>query len=319
MKKWLSLGIAALVFSAAAFAQDYPKREVRIIVPFATGGGTDGIARVLATKLAEQLGKPVIVENRGGAGSAIGMAAAAASPPDGYTVVVNGDNAAILDYLLANLKFDVRKDFAPVAFFASAPIILAAHPSFPPNNMKELIELAKKNPGKLALATPGIGTPQDLAGKLIMHKAGIKFNEISYRGGGPALLDVLAGHAQFGAFTAATIMQHIASGKLKVLAVVGDHRSKLVPDLPSMAEAGLPGVDVAARYLMLAPAGTPDAIVARIHGAIVSLLKDPDTIAIYKKQGYEPYVKSPAETAESIRADHARWGPILRAANVVPQ
>jgi tripartite-type tricarboxylate transporter receptor subunit TctC len=319
MKTLLLLWIAALQFTGAAIAQDYPAREVKIIVPFAPGGGTDGIARVLGNKLNKQLGKPFIIENRGGAGSAIGMAAAAISAPDGYTVVVNGDNVAIMDYVLANLKFDVRKDFAPIAFFAAAPIILAAHPSFPANNMKELIDLAKKKPGEITFATPGLGTPQDLAGKLIMHKAGVKFNEITYRGGGPALSDVLAGHAQIGAFTASTIMQYIPAGRLKVLAVVGDHRTKLAPNLPSMGEAGLPGVDVSARYLMLAPAGTPPAIVTQLYSAIATVLKDPETIDAFQKQGYETYIKSPAETAAVVRADHERWGPILKAANVVPQ
>jgi tripartite-type tricarboxylate transporter receptor subunit TctC len=319
MKKWLIFGIAALQFAGTAIAQDYPTHEVKIIVPYAPGGGTDAITRVLATRLSKQLGKSVIIDNRGGAGSTIGMATAAASAPDGYTVVVNGDTVAILDYILANVKFDVRKDFAPVAFYASAPIVLAAHPSFPANNIKELIELAKKKPGEVSYATPGVGTPQDLAGKLFAHKAGIKFTEVPYRGAGPALADVLAGHAQIGAFTVTSVLQYIPTGKLKVLAVVGDHRTSLVPELPSTGELGLPGVDISTRYLMFAPAGTPPAIVNRLHGAIAAVLKDPETIDAFRKQGFEPFLKSPAETAAIIRADHERWGPILKAANVVPQ
>jgi putative tricarboxylic transport membrane protein len=319
MNKWLVSLVIVMCCAGGALAQQFPTREVKVVVPFAPGGGTDAISRVLANSLQRQLGKPVIVENKGGAGSTIGMAAAATARPDGHTVVVNGDNVAILDLLFANLQFDVRKDFVPVAFFAEAPIILAAHPSFPANNMKEMLELARKNPGSINFATPGVGTPQDLAGKLIAYKAGIKLNEIQYKGGGPALADVVAGHAQVGAFTASTVLQYVAAGKLKVLGVLGDRRTPLAPDLPTLAESGMPGVDVSARYVLLAPAGTPPAVVDRIYGAITAALKEPETLEAFRKQGYQPMSSNPKETAALLRADHERWEPILKAANVVPQ
>jgi tripartite-type tricarboxylate transporter receptor subunit TctC len=319
MKRVFATLLASLCLSAPVAAQEYPAREVRLVVPFAPGGGTDGIARVLADRLQRQLGKPVIVENKAGAGSVIGMQAVATAAPDGYTVVVNGDNVAILDLLFANLKFDVRKDFIPVAFFAYAPIVIAAHPSFGPKNVKEMVDLARKSPGSINLATPGVGTPQDLAGKLIAHRANVTFNEIQYKGGGPALNDVVAGHAQVGAFTASTILQHISTGRLRALGVLGDKRTSLAPDVPTTAESGLPGVDISARYVLLAPAGTPPRVVARIHAAIAEAVKDPETIAAFRKQGYEPMLSGPEETAALLKADHDRWGPILKAANVVPQ
>lgn len=319
MRTWL-VSLAALVaLAGTAFAQGYPTREVKIVVPFAPGGGTDGISRVLADKLSKQLGKPVIVENRGGAGSTIGMAAVAAAAPDGHTLVVNGDSAAILEFLFANLSFDLYRDFAPVAVFAAAPLILAAHPSFPANNMKEMIELAKKKPGDITYATPGVGTPQDLAGKLLAQKAQITVNEVTYRGGGPALMDVVAGHAQIGVFTATTVLPHIPTGRLKVLGVVGDHRTALAPELPSMAEAGLPGVDAHARYVMLAPAATPRVVIDRLYAAFAAVMKDPDTVAAFHRQGYEALISTPDETAAMLRAERDRWGPVLKAANVVPQ
>jgi len=179
--------------------------------------------------------------------------------------------------------------------------------------------LARSKPGKISYASPGLGTPQDLAGKLLALKADIQINEIAYRGGGPALNDVVAGHVQMGAFTVSTILPYIANGRLKALGVVGDRRTALAPELPSMAESGLPGVEVSARYVMLAPAATPPAIVNRLHGAIAAALKEPETVAAFHRLGYEPLLATPKETASMLNAERDRWGPVLKAANVVPQ
>lgn len=312
--------MAALCFAMlGASAQEFPAREVKIVVPLAPGGGTDTITRQITEKLSRQLGKPVIVENKGGAGTTIGMAAAASSSPDGHTVVVNGDTVAIFEYIFANLKFDVFKDFVPVAYFASAPIVLAAHPSFPANNVKELIALAKKTPGQVAYATPGVGTPHDLAGLLMMQKASIKFNEIGYKGNGPALADLMAGHVSIGIFTISNVLPHIQAGKLKVLAVVGDKRTPIAPDFPSMAESGLSGVDVSARYVMLAPSATPRVALTKLNAAIRDIARRPDTLESFHKLGYEPMVMTLEETAAMLRAERDRWRPVLAAANVKPQ
>jgi tripartite-type tricarboxylate transporter receptor subunit TctC len=311
-----ALGLAAL---PSLRAQDFPSREVRIVVPLAPGGGTDTITRQITEKLARQLGKPVIVENKGGAGTTIGMAAVAAAAPDGYTVVANGDTVAIFEQLFANLRFDVFKDFTIVAYFASAPIVLAAHPGFAPRNVAEMVALAKKTPGQVPYATPGAGTPHDLAGMLLMHKAGVQFNAVQYKGNGPALADVLAGHVAAGMFTASNVLPHLRSGKLKALAVLGDKRSPVAPDLPSMAESGLPGVDVSSRYVLLAPAATPRPVLARWNAAIREITRQPETAESFLKLGYEPMVATLEESAALLRAERERWKPVLAAANIKPQ
>ncbi len=300
-------------------AQDFPAREVKIVVPLSPGGGTDTITRQITDRMGRQLGKPVIIENRGGAGTTIGMAAAAAAPADGHTLVVNGDTAAIFEFIFANLKFDVFKDFVPVAYFASAPIVLAAHPSLPANNMRELIDLAKKSPGKLNYATPGVGTPHDLAGLLLMQKAGVKFNEIVYRGNGPALSDLMAGHVSIGMFTISNVLPHIQSGRLKVLGVVGDQRTPVAPDFPSMAESGLPGVNVSARYIILAPAGTPRTALEKLNQVVVDIARAPETAKHFLTMGYEPMVTNVDEAAALFKAERERWRPVLAAAQVKPQ
>jgi tripartite-type tricarboxylate transporter receptor subunit TctC len=315
----LSAALGALLAAGPLAAQDFPTREVKIIVPLAPGGGTDTITRQITEKLGRQLGKPVIIENKGGAGTTIGMAAATQAQADGQTLVVNGDTVAIFEYIFANLKFDVFKDLVPVAYFASAPIVLAAHPAFPANNMKELVALAKKSPGSVPYATPGVGTPHDLAGLLLMQKAGIKFNEVSYKGNGPALADLMAGHVSIGMFTISNVLPHVQSGKLKVLAVVGDKRTPVAPGLPSMGESGVPGVDVSSRYVILAPAATPRAALQRLNGAIRDVARAPDTAQSFLAMGYEPMVTNLDESAQLLRAERDRWKPILAAANVKPQ
>ena len=212
-----------------------------------------------------------------------------------------------------------QPNFVPVAYFAAAPIVLAAHPGFQPANVKELIELAKRTPGQVAYATPGVGTPHDLAGLLMMQKAGIKLNPITYKGNGPALADLLAGHVQIGMFTISNVLPYVQAGKLKALAVVGDQRTKLAPEIPSMAESGLAGVDVSSRYVMLAPTGTPPAAIAKLHAAIAETVKKPETVQAFNKLGYEPMSLSQQEAASMLKAERERWQPVLKAANIKPE
>jgi tripartite-type tricarboxylate transporter receptor subunit TctC len=318
-RRQIGISLTALLAASGAWSQDTAGRPLTVIIPYPPGGGTDAIIRTLAGKLGMALDRPVILENKGGAGSAIGMAALAKSNPDGNTVLVNGDTASILNLLIANLRFNVQKDFAPVAFFASSPLVLAGRPNLEAGNLRELIAAAKRSPGSVSLATPGKGTVQDLAGKMLMHQADVKLNEITYRGGGPALNDVLAGHADIGVFTSSTVLPYIATGKIKPLAVVGDKRSRQMPDLPHMGEAGVSGVDVAARYVMLAPAGTPSAIVQKLNAALSAAVNDPEAVAQLDKQGYEPFMLSPADAAARMQADYWRWGAMLKAANITPE
>jgi len=320
MTRWIAFVLMLAGFGPAVLAADpYPSREVRVIVPLSAGGGTDTITRQLTERMVKHLGKPLIIENKGGAGTTIGMAAAANAAADGHTVVVNGDTVAIFEYIFANPKFDTFKDFVPVAYFASAPIVLAAHPGFAPNNVRELIALAKKEPGHVAYATPGVGTPHDLAGLLLQQKAGVKFNDIAYKGNGPALTDLLGGQVQIGMFTISNVLQYVQTGKLKVLAVVGDKRTLIAPQFPSMAESGLPGVEVSSKYVMLAPKGTPAAAIAKLHASIQEVVRDPETAQAFQRLGYEPMQVSQKDSAAMLKAEHDRWGPILKAANVQPQ
>lgn len=319
MRRCLAVFAALMQIAGAAVADDFPKREIKVVVPLAPGGGTDTITRALTDRLKARIGQPIIIDNKGGAGTRIGMQAAATSAADGHTVVVNGDTVAIFEFIFANLKFDVHKDFVTVAYFASAPIVLAAHPTFQAGSVKELIEMARRNPGQVAYATPGVGTPHDLAGLLMMQKAGIKLNQVTYRGNGPALADLLAGHVQIGMFTISNVLPYLESGKLKILAVVGDQRTRIAPDIPSMAESGLAGVDVSARYVMLAPKGTPAAAIVKLHAKIVETVKEPDTVQTFNRLGYEPMSVSQAEAASMLKAERERWQPILKAANVKPE
>lgn len=317
-RRLTALGLAACA-TFGAQAQEFPTREVRVIVPLAPGGGTDTITRQITEPMGKRLGKPVVVENRGGAGTVIGMDAAAVAIPDGQTLVVNGDTVAIFEYIFANLRFDVFKDFVPVSYFASAPIVLAAHPDFPANNVTELIALAKASPGTVPYATPGVGTPHDLAGLLLMQRAGVDFNAITYKGNGQALVDLMAGHVSLGMFTISNVLPHIESGRLKVLAVVGDKRTPVAPDFPSMAESGLPGVDVSARYVVLAPAGTPRPALERLNTTIREIAQAPETAKHFLTMGYEPMVTDLDEAAALLRAERERWGPVLQAAQIKPQ
>lgn len=303
----------------AGAADDFPARDLRVVVPMIPGGGTDTITRQLTEPLARQLGKPVVVENRGGAGTRIGMNAVANAPADGYMTVVNGDTVAIFHSIFEELKFDVFKDFVPVAYFASAPIVLAAHAGFPANNVSELVEMAKAAPGTVAYATPGVGTPHDLAGLLMMQRAGIDLNEINYTGNGQALIDLMAGHVSIGMYTISNVLPHIESGALKALAVVSDQRSPVAPDIPSMAESGLPGVNVAARYVLLAPAGTPQARLEKLNEAVRAVTASPDVQQNFLSRGYETMGTDLNESAAMLLAERDRWKPILDAAGIKPQ
>ena len=319
MKRRAVLQYALLAAAAGVRADEFPERELKLVVPLAPGGGTDTITRQITDKLARQLGKPVIVENKGGAGTTIGMAAVAAAKADGHTLVVNGDTVAIFDQIFANLRFDVFRDFAPVAYFASAPIVLAAHPSFAANNIRELVALAKRSPGQIPYATPGVGTPHDLAGLLLMHKAAVQFNEVNYKGNGPALADLMAGHVQLGMFTISNVLPHVQAGKIKVLAVVGEKRTPVAPQFPSMAESGLPNVAVSSRYVILAPAATPRAALLKLNAAIREAVRGPEAASAFLRLGYEPMSTTLEESAALLRGERERWTPILAAAQIKPQ
>ena len=298
--------------SISAQTDNYPNRPIKLVSPDATGGGSDTVARVMSPHLKNILNQPIVIDNKGGVGSTIGTESVAKSEPDGYTLLLNTDVIAIMPLLFKKLNFDPQKDFIPISFITTAPMVLVANPSFPVNSVKELIALAKKNPGQVSLATPGAGSPQDLASILLANKAQIKFNAINYKGNGPALVDVLAGHVNIAIFTFSSVKEHAKSGKLKVLAVIGAKRTPLAPEIISLTEAGLPDVEVSSRYLILAPAKTPKDIVLKLEKDFAKLAENKNYQSELLNLGFEAISTSSAETTEILNKDNSKWTPILK-------
>ncbi len=306
---WLATG-------ATALAQPFPSKPIKLIVPFPPGGGADGLARPLSDRLRQKLGQTVVIENKTGAGSTIGSTEVAQAKPDGYTLLINTDAIAIFGHLYNNLRYDVFKDLAPVSFIAESPLVLAVHPSVPANNLKEFIELAKKQPGKLNFANSGQGSPHHLAFELLARTTGIEVTQVNYRGGGQSVTDVLAGHTQIGMFTLGAVRQYIQGGQLRALALLTEKRSELAPNIPTVVESGWPAVHVALRFVVMAPAGTPKDIVDKVQTAIAEIGNEPEFRQLLRQQGYDPFITSTAQTAALLRNEYDRWGPILKAANI---
>ena len=306
--------LALLAFSSfSVIAQsDYPNRPIKLVIPYAVGGGSDTVARIMSPHLKNILNQPIVLDNKGGVGSALGTDSVAKSEPDGYTLLINTDVIAIMPLLFKKLNFDPQKDFVPISFITSAPLVLAVNPNFPANSVKELIAFAKKNPGKVSYATPGAGSPQDLASLLFELKADIKLNAIPYKGGGPALVDVLAGHVNFGIFTFSLVKEFAKTGKLKILAVIGSNRTPLAPEIVSLNEAGLPDVEVSSRYLILAPAKTPKDIVLKLEKDFARLAENKNYQSELLNLGFEAISTSSAETTEILKKENSKWTPILK-------
>jgi tripartite-type tricarboxylate transporter receptor subunit TctC len=302
--------LGLLSFSAAA--DNYPNRPIKLVIPYAVGGGSDSVARIMSPSLKNILGQSIILENKGGVGSTLGTEIVARSEPDGYTLLLNTDVIAIMPLLFKKLNFDPQKDFIPISFITSAPIVLAANPEFPANSIKELIALAKKSPGQISLATPGAGSPQDLASILFANKAQIKFNSIPYKGNGPALVDILAGHVNIGMFTLSTVKEYAKTGKLKILAVISAKRTPLAPEIISLTEAGLPDVEVSSKYLILAPAKTPKDIISKLEKDFAKLADNKNYQSELLNLGFEAISSSSSETTEILNKESIKWTPILK-------
>ena len=309
MKTMLALLAAACTAFAApaALAQKFPDKPIRFIVPFPPGGGNDILARAIAPKMGEFLGQPVVIDNRAGAGGNIGTDLAAKSAPDGYTIVIASNQVTINPWLYAKLPFDIEKDFVAVAQAASVPMVLAVHPSVPANTLKEFIALAKASPGKFNHGTPGNGTPQHIAFEVFNHAAGVQVTHIAYKGTGPAIADLIGGQVQSAIGTMASLEQHVKAGKLRALGVTTPKRSPAMPNVPTVAEAGLPGFEVPLWYSILAPAGTPKEIVARLSGDISKALAVPETRERLTAQGFDVNYLNPEQMSDLIRNDIARW------------
>jgi len=308
---------AMLTVGAAAQAQDYPTKPVRLIVPFAPGGLADTSARAVAEKLGTRLGQSVVVENRACASGNIGMQAVAQSAPDGYTLVLGFDGTVVINpHVFKQTGFDVLNDFVPVTKLGDAVLLLVAHPSVPAKNIQELIALEKSKPGTLSYGTSGTGGTPHLAGELLNQRYGTKFVHVPYKGGGQAVIDVVSGQIPLVFTAVASAQQHVKSGKVVGIGVSSGKRASSLPEVPTFVESGLQDFVVDSWVGILAPAKTPKAIVDRLQRELAAVLKDPEVQSRYATLGIEPVGNTPEQFAQQIRADLARWEKVVKQAGI---
>jgi len=300
------------LLTGVAEGQIYPSRPIRLIVPFPPGGSNDIVARMVATQLGERLGQQVVVDNRGGAGGVLGSDLAAKSPPDGYTLLLISVAYAFGPALYKNLPYDPERAFAPVGILGSGAAALTVHPSLPVNTVQELIALAKAKPGTLNYASAGVGSLQHLACALFMIQAGIDVMHVPYKGGGPAMADVIAGQAQIVMPSLIQVVPHIKSGRLRVLGTSGTRRSAVLPDVPTIAESGVPGYEAHNWWGILAPAGTPAPVIEKLHKDLTSVLSSRETEKRFETEGAEVVRMTPAEFGRFISAELVKWSRVAR-------
>jgi tripartite-type tricarboxylate transporter receptor subunit TctC len=301
--------------TATSVPLDYPTKPVRLIVPFPPGGGVDSVARILGQRLSEILGQSVVLDNRGGSGGTIAAEIAARSAPDGYTLFFGGSAShGITPHLYRKLQYDPVKDFAPIILIGSTPYILVIHPSLAATTVKELIALAKANPGKLNYASAGSGSTLHLSGELFKTMAEVDIVHVPYKGAAPALTDLLGGRVQMTFNPAAVVLPHIRNGRLRALGVTSARRTALAPELPTIAEAGVPGYEASGWYGVLAPAATPRAIVQRLNREIGSMIEEKEFRGRLATVGVDPAGGSPGQFAAYIASELAKWGKVVRAA-----
>jgi tripartite-type tricarboxylate transporter receptor subunit TctC len=318
------LGLAAAA-AAAAFvprivtAQTYPARPVRVIVPFAPGGPTDVFARLMAQKLSEHMGAQFYVENIAGAGGNIGAGRAAQSPPDGYTMLVNGANHVVNPALYPHVPYDPAKDFDPVTLAVTSPAVLTVNPALPVQTVKDLVVLIKANPGKYSFASPGTGTPPHLVGELFRLSLGLDLVHVPFNGGGPAIGSAVAGHTPISFGSMAPAVPLVRDGKLRALAVSTKTRSQALPEVPTMIEAGYPEVAGESWFAVAVPAGTPKEIITLLQREIAHAITLPDMKERLATLGYEPVASTPEECAALFRMEIAKWGRVIGAAGIKAQ
>jgi tripartite-type tricarboxylate transporter receptor subunit TctC len=316
MKRLIIALLLASLAAGAAAQSTYPQKSIRIVVGYTPGGATDIVARILAAKLQEAFGQSVIVENKPGAGSNIGSEYVAKSAPDGYTLLVGSIANASNMVAYKNLSYDTLRDLVPVSQLMSAPSILAVHPSFAAKNLQELIALAKREPGRYAYASTGSGGSPHLAGELLKLRAGIDLIHVPYKGAAPAMSDLLGGQVHMAFQTALSAVPHLQSGQLRAIAVAANKRLAQLPNVPTMAEAGLADVEVSSWNGLFAPAKTPPEIVARLHAETAKALASPEVREKLLAQGAEPIGSSPEEFRAYIRAEIDKWGKVVRASGL---
>jgi len=312
----ISVALAATAVSAGgaapAFAQTYPSRPVKMVVPFAPGGATDIIARSVAQKLSERLGQSVVIENKPGAGTTVGNAEVAKAKPDGYTLLFAPTPFVISQVVYPTLPYDPRKDFTPVSLLATSPFILVTNLAVPARSVAELVALAKAKPGTLTFCSAGNGTVPHLAGELFKLRAGVDIVHVPYKGGGPAIVDLVGGQVNMMFATPIEVSQHVQAGKLRVLGATSGKRLPAFPDTPTLAESGYPGFEVASFFGVLAPAGTPPEIVNKLATELAAVMELPDVRERFAAQSAEANVQGPAAFAKFLDAEREKWADIVK-------
>jgi len=305
--------IAAGAFSPPAAAQGFPNRPVRIVVPFAAGGGVDILTRTLAQHLGQALEQQVLVDDKPGAGGNLGVDAVAKAPADGYTLVMATTGTHTINPgLYAKLPFDAERDFKPITLIASVPNLLVVNPSLGVNSPAELVALGKSRPGQLSFASFGNGASNHLSGEMLKSLTGMQATHVPYKSAPQAVTDLIAGQTDFAFVNTPLALPHVRSGKLKALAVTGARRSPATPEFPTMQEAGVPGFVVESWYGLMAPAGTPDAVIARLHEETLAALALPEVKDFFAKQGADVVTSTPAEFAAMVKTERARWAEVIR-------
>jgi tripartite-type tricarboxylate transporter receptor subunit TctC len=309
------VSLAAASFAAPAFA-DYPDKPIRLLLPFPAGGAVDIVARVMTAKMSEDLGKPFIIENKSGAGGIIATDAVAKAAPDGYTLLLTTPNHTINAALQASLPYDTEKDLVPASVIAEVPEVLVSHPSAPFATFQEFVEYAKKNPGKLNYASAGLGTLPHVTMELLLRGIGIQVTHVPYRGAAPAMNDLLAGVVQLKMDTYTTSNPQVTAGKLRMLGIASTHRSKLMPDTPTIAEMGLPGYEGILWIAMMAPAGTPKPVIDKLAAASAKAARAPDVAERLIHDGVDPVGGTPEGLAALISRELPQWRDLAKAANI---
>jgi tripartite-type tricarboxylate transporter receptor subunit TctC len=317
---WIALAVLAGISAAAPLAADeYPARPVRIVVPFAAGATNDIVARLFAQKLSDQTRRPFTVENKPGGSGIHGAESVAKAAPDGYTLLLgNTSLLAIQVSLYAKLPYDPVQDFAPVSVLAISPSVLIVHPSVPAATVAELVAYAKAHPGKLNYASPGSGTPFHLSAELFQAQTGTRFVHVPYKGAAPAIADLISGHVQLMFDNIPSALPQIRSGKVRAIVITGAARLPLLPEVPTLAEAGLPNAESVSWFAIVTPRGTPTAIIERLHAQIVQAERDPEVRQRLLDLGAEPVGNSPAEAAAHIRAEIAKWAKVVKESGAKP-
>lgn len=311
-REWLIGLIIGVAWYAPVEAQ-YPTRPIRFVVPFPPGGGTDTMARAIGTRLGEALGQQVVIDNRGGGGANIGAEIAAHSPPDGHTWFLMTGTHTVNATLYRKLGYTLVKDFAPVTHLGGTAYVVVVHPSIPAKSVKELVALAKSRPGELRHSSSGVGSGPHLAGELFKNMTGTNMLHIPYKGGGPSVTGLVGGEAQVGFTTTPSCIGQLKAGRLRGLAVSTAQRSPFLPDLPTVAEAGVPGYETSAWYGLVVPTGTAKDIIARVNTATAEVMQLPDVKARLDATGMVPQVSSPEELGEKIHAEIAKWAKVVKA------